>query len=576
MLHLRLAARRAVALVTGTGLIVSAVVSTAGTAGAADPCPAAFPVDELQRGQALSGMTVAQGTEPQPFQATVVGVLSDGIAPGLDMVMVEAASPDISRVGGIWAGMSGSPVYADDGRLVGAVAYGLAMGASPIAGITPAEAMYSIRAYDAVPKDRVALPQASQQALVATGAATPREVAGGMVTLPVPVGISGLSVRRAQRFADRIDSRLDLSHAFVTGSARSQAEVSPVVPGGNAAAALSYGDYTVAAVGTTTAVCDQQALLFGHPFFFAGSTTMSLHSAEAMYVQRDLVTPFKVANPGGVVGTVTQDRLAGLSARLDSTPASAAVVSRLRNTASGTTRTGTTRVVTSEYMADLAAFHTLVNAQRVLDSAGRGVARFTWTATGTSAGKPWSVTRSDVMADRWDIGYMLGFAVYDPLWQITDFPRAEVTVDSVTITGRLNQRYRDREVAKVHVKVGKKWVRLGGPRVPAVKAGKPATLRVTTYPFKSSKALRTIVRVPRPPRGYGYIAVSGGGMDGFSFDEEFGAPSPSTLPALLTSIAEQPRGDEIVVTWQGNRTVEVTARVAQFVTGFAEGEVSVG
>jgi hypothetical protein len=38
--------------------------------------------------------------------------------------------------------MSGSPVYAADGRLIGAVAYGLA-GASTIAGITPAADMYT-------------------------------------------------------------------------------------------------------------------------------------------------------------------------------------------------------------------------------------------------------------------------------------------------------------------------------------------------------------------------------------------------------------------------------------------------
>ena len=39
--------------------------------------------------------------------------------------------------------MSGSPVYAADGRLVGAVAYGLA-GSSPIAGITPAAEMVKL------------------------------------------------------------------------------------------------------------------------------------------------------------------------------------------------------------------------------------------------------------------------------------------------------------------------------------------------------------------------------------------------------------------------------------------------
>ena len=68
-------------------------------------------------------------------------MLSDGIAPDLDMIMVELAMPEFARTGGIWQGMSGSPVYAQDGRLIGAVAYGLAWGPSPIAGVTPFEEM---------------------------------------------------------------------------------------------------------------------------------------------------------------------------------------------------------------------------------------------------------------------------------------------------------------------------------------------------------------------------------------------------------------------------------------------------
>ncbi len=52
------------------------------------------------------------------------------------MIMVELESPALERAGGIWQGMSGSPVYVD-GQLLGAVAYGLSWGPSPIAGVTP-------------------------------------------------------------------------------------------------------------------------------------------------------------------------------------------------------------------------------------------------------------------------------------------------------------------------------------------------------------------------------------------------------------------------------------------------------
>ena len=89
----------------------------------------------------VDGLTVSRGTEPEEFTGTVLGVLTDGISPGVDMIIADLDSPAIDAAGGIWQGMSGSPVYAEDGRLLGAVSYGLSYGPSPIAGITPFEAM---------------------------------------------------------------------------------------------------------------------------------------------------------------------------------------------------------------------------------------------------------------------------------------------------------------------------------------------------------------------------------------------------------------------------------------------------
>ncbi|MCB0907999.1 MAG: hypothetical protein KDB63_12880, partial [Nocardioidaceae bacterium] len=112
-----------------TGVVLGGT-PTVGAASAAT-CDTPFPVADLVPHQAVTGLTVSAGTTPDGFTGEVLGVVKNGIAPGLDMVMVRLTSTEIDRVGGIWAGMSGSPVYADDGRLIGAVAYGLAWGPSP-------------------------------------------------------------------------------------------------------------------------------------------------------------------------------------------------------------------------------------------------------------------------------------------------------------------------------------------------------------------------------------------------------------------------------------------------------------
>ena len=118
----RLAGRQRRAAGLARGALAAAVVvagSMAGDSAAlaappADPCPAVMPVSEVEAAAnaaeplVATGLTVSKGTEPEPFQARVLGVLTDGIAPEVDMILVEADSPALDRVGGIWAGMSGS------------------------------------------------------------------------------------------------------------------------------------------------------------------------------------------------------------------------------------------------------------------------------------------------------------------------------------------------------------------------------------------------------------------------------------------------------------------------------------
>jgi hypothetical protein len=97
----------AVALVAG---LLAGPVAAATAQAAPGPCPAAFPVRDLTAGQLGTGLTVSRGTQPESFTVEVLGVLAGGIAPGIDMILVEADSPAIQAAGGIWAGMSGSPV----------------------------------------------------------------------------------------------------------------------------------------------------------------------------------------------------------------------------------------------------------------------------------------------------------------------------------------------------------------------------------------------------------------------------------------------------------------------------------
>ncbi len=126
--------------------------------------------------------------------------------------MVDTSGPVIDEGGGgISAGMSGSPVYTEDGKLIGAIAYVFIVGPSSIGGVTPAPDMLQVFAEGAE-----AAGQGSAAARLAPGSrariaraegVAASAVAEEMGRLRVPVSVSGNPPPRAARRATRCPDR---------------------------------------------------------------------------------------------------------------------------------------------------------------------------------------------------------------------------------------------------------------------------------------------------------------------------------------------------------------------------------
>jgi hypothetical protein len=541
----------AVATIAATAITGEAALASSTAAvlpAQADPsCPPAVPLDELGglKDQTLTGLTVDQGTTPEGFTADFVGVIDDGIAPGLDMIVVETSSPAIEDAHGIWFGMSGSPVYDKDGRLVGAVAYGLA-GASPIAGITPAAEMQKLLngggAAKAAPK--VELTAALEAEIVASGAATAGQAEAGLRRLPIPVAVSGTSPDRLPRITRRIKRNLDGALVYPSGRATGAPAALALMPGGNVAAAISYGDTTVAGVGTVTAVCDGEALLFGHPLLWNGATTVSAHQASAVFVQPDpIFGSFKVANIGGLAGTVDQDRLAGLHVELGAIPPTTRVRSALTAADTGTSRTATTRVVLPEWIPDVAFFHTLNNLDRVHDRIGAGVVELTWGASGQrSDGSTWSFRRREKLADQYDATIWPAFKIYDDLWTLFNNRFEAITIDNVTVSGTVDPRYAEaRLVGLEKLGANGRWQAVSRRTPLRLIAGSEVFLRGVLQSVRSTRITRVQLSlvVPRWAGSTGMLLVNAGA----SFF--FGSGGVSSFDQTVAAIDNAPTGDTL-------------------------------
>src|SRR5207302_8857716 len=101
-----------------------------------------MPLDQVHSGMKGYGMTVFQGSKPERFDVEVLGILEGMPNPKQSIVIARLGGPLVDRTG-VFAGMSGSPVYID-GKLVGAVAYAFPFAKEPIAGITPIKYMIDI------------------------------------------------------------------------------------------------------------------------------------------------------------------------------------------------------------------------------------------------------------------------------------------------------------------------------------------------------------------------------------------------------------------------------------------------
>jgi hypothetical protein len=553
--------RTAVAIAAASTLALVSLGTAGPAVSAVDPaCPAAFPVADLLDGQLVDGLTVSKGTTPEGFSGEILGVLEDGIAPDLDMVIARLSSPEIDRVGGIWQGMSGSPVYAEDGRLIGAVSYGLSWGSSPVAGITPAEDMHRLlreaptaattEASLAQQEDDVTLPGTMQRRMVASGDTTRAQAEGGMSRLPLPLGISGtVTGKRLSQAAKALE--LDNVRVFKAGAVSASAAPTEIVPGGNMAGSLSYGDLSAVGVGTATAVCGDEIIGFGHPFTFSGPSTLTLHGAKAIYVQEEsLGAPFKVANATAPLGSISEDRMAGILGTAGATPSTTDVTSYVSVPDRGS-RTGTTKISVPDYVPDLAAFHLLIDQDRVFDGISGGRAAVGWTVTGERAdGSLFSYSRNNRFANKGDISFEPIWDLYEQLWRLQSNDVEDVKITGVNTKSVMNRDFQRYTLGKAEVRSAGVWRKLATDKVLTVKAGTTKRFRLTLKsPQLPTRTVRLAIPVPKRAAGKeGYLRLFGGNSsyyydDDYYYYEDGPSSSDTSLDQMLREMANAPRND---------------------------------
>jgi len=249
--------------------------------------------DVLKPGARGVVLTVLQGEEIREIPLEYLGTYENFGGPGFDLHLVELKGDEAGHVG-VASGMSGSPVYLE-GELIGALSYRLGfMPKKPIAGVTPIANMRELRRADGHPAPR-------------PGA--------GLEPISTPLLVGGMP----DDVRDWVSTEIE-GMGFVVvaggGGTRGERDEIELRPGSPVGVELVRGDTRIAATGTVTMVEEDSVYAFGHPFLGTGRVEMPMVSAEIVHTLADHAGSIKLANVGGEVGAIVEDRLGGVVGRL--------------------------------------------------------------------------------------------------------------------------------------------------------------------------------------------------------------------------------------------------------------------
>ena len=540
--------------------VVVGLVWTGVAVAAPGSCADILPLSSVSKGDIGEGWTVVEGTDPQPFDAEVLGVAHDLVAPGRDVIIVRISGATVDAGGGVWAGMSGSPVYIG-GELAGALAYGFSFGATDIAGLTPAEDMLHLNGLAVSPRvpARIKLSRSVVRSVAAKIAAALPTMGGSLVRLKLPVSVSGVATERYRQMRKLpFFKKYRPTMKFTSGAsalASLSGTVDDLVPGGNFAAALSYGDVTLAGVGTTTYVCDGQALAFGHPMLFGGKTTLGAGSADAITIVPDPLGPYKFANVTDPMGILDQDRLAGVRA-VDGEPPMIPITTAITSLDSDNSHVGETDVVFKDAYPDIAFSHLFSSIDSVFDKIGAGSASYTWTIEGKREdGTPWEFHKTNMYISEFDLSFESAFEIYGELLAIANYPNEKIEFTNVEAAINLEETVRDYELEKL-------LFRRGGScdTVRRIRSHPGTTLKFKAFlkPSDGSPNVKVNFRLTIPPGARNGAAVSVGGGSGCDpLSALFGGcgKTPDTFDDLLASFEGQPNNVLVAQLLTGRRGI---------------------
>ena len=430
-----------------------------------------MPVNDVTTGMEGIAKTVIVGDTISTFDVKVLGVMKDK-GPSGHLILAKFSGPVMDQTGGIAHGMSGSPVYIN-GKLVGAVAYGWGFADGTIGMITPIEDM--VKLWNIPYEKNLSKPWDDTQ----------------LIPLGTPLMAYGFDAASMEYFKSKLPQYK--YETYDTASASGDEIAKPLEAGGSVAALLVDGDLKLGAIGTVTHVDGEKVVAFGHPFLKHGSSNYT--------VVKSYNAAFKLGSMGKEIGSVTEDRGAGIAGVSGVISPGIPLRFHLKDIDMGRDRTSSVKVIEDGEMTPTLAATALYNMlNKTLDRSGSGTATISYTITPKGKEhKPLTRTNMFYSSDS------ISEKAVDEFYNVIDV--------------LMNNRFINYEISDISVETNvtqdKKTAKLidASASSTVVSPGDTIVVDVTLEPFRGEKVIKQIFfKVPEDQAiGKYTLEVRGGG-----------------------------------------------------------------
>ena len=259
-------------------------------------------------------VTVLEGTSRVVLNARFRGVRDFGY--GFPIYECELMDESAEAMGGIAAGMSGSPV-GPPGRIMGALAYGSNFSKAPTRfWVTSIDAMEG-----AIDHQTFGEVFEQEPAPAAPG------INAAYVPVKTPVMITGIQAHKLQELSSYLaDSQYQFVEFFAAPGGMLAAppiDASRKLAAGDmiGTAAVTGDIVNLVGYGTVTQVYEDKFVAFGHPLFADGKSALPVYRTVTNGIVPNLLASYKsVSHYGSPIGTIRKDVLPGIVGELGAPP----------------------------------------------------------------------------------------------------------------------------------------------------------------------------------------------------------------------------------------------------------------